>query len=101
MSVEMNRYNREEERESLLDEDSLFKRLTSLESDKLTLSADIAAIKKDAKYDEDENPNGLDKEQVALIHDAAKLHAKKDFEEKKLKAKAVFAKYEQLTGYSA
>lgn len=84
-----------------LSEEDLFKRLTQLETDKLTLAADIAQLKKDAKFDEDENPKGLDKEIVALVHDSAKLHAKRDFEEKKMKAKAVFAKYEELTGYNS
>jgi hypothetical protein len=82
-------------------EDDLFKRLVQLETDKMVAAADIAQIKKDAKYDEDENPYGIDKDQIPLIHDAAKFHAKKDFEEKKLKAKLVFAKYEELTGYSS
>lgn len=83
-----------------LSEDDLFKRLTQLETDKLTTTADINQLKKDAKFHEDDNPNGIDKDEVALIHDAAKLHAKKDFEEKKIKAKLVFAKYEELTNYN-
>lgn len=84
-----------------LSEEDLFKRLTELEVQKLTLTADINQLKKDAKYHEDNNPKGLDKELVALVHDSAKLHAKRDFEEKKMKAKAVFAKYEELTGYNS
>lgn len=83
-----------------LDEDQLFTRLTKLEVDKLTLAADIAQLKKDAAYDEDDNPKGLDKDEIKLIAAAAKLHAKRDFEEKKIAAGAVFAKYEQLTGYN-
>lgn len=83
-----------------LSENDLFERLTKLESDKLTLAADIAQLKKDAKFHEDDNPKGLDKEEIVLIHDAAKLHAKRDYEEKKIKSKQVFAKYEELTGYN-
>jgi hypothetical protein len=84
-----------------LSEDDLFKRLTKLESDKLILAADIAQIKKDATYEEDENPKGINKDEIKLIAAAAKLHAKRDFEEKRFKAKAVFAKYEELTGYNS
>lgn len=83
-----------------LSEDDLFKRLTQLETDKLTLAMDINQLKKDAAYEEDENPYGIEKDEIKLIHESAKLHAKRDFEEKKLKADAVFAKYEQLTGYN-
>lgn len=83
-----------------LSQEDLFKRLTQLETDKLTTAADIAQLKKDAKFHEDDNPDGIDKDEIALIHDAAKLHAKRDFEEKKIKAKQVFAKYEELTNYN-
>lgn len=93
-------YGNDEVERFTLSEEDLFKRLTELESQKLTLTADINQLKKDAKYHEDDNPKGLSKEDVGLIHDSAKLHAKRDFEEKKMKAKAVFAKYEQLTGYA-
>lgn len=83
-----------------LSEDDLFKRLTELESQKLTIAADIAQLKKDATYHEDDNPKGIDKEEIKLIAKAAQLHAKRDFEEKKIAAKKVFAKYEELTGYN-
>ena len=101
MSVEIKRYDRETEREALLDEGALFKRLTQLESDKLTIAADIAAIKKDAAYEEDDNPKGLDKVEIKLIADASKLAAKNNFEEKKMGALEVFAKYEHLTNYNS
>lgn len=83
-----------------LNEYDLFKRLTQLEVEKLTLSADIAQLKKDAVYDEDVNPKGLEKDEIKLIAAASKLHAKRDFEEKRFAAQQVFAKYESLTGYA-
>jgi hypothetical protein len=84
-----------------LTEDDLFKRLTKLETDKLVLAADISQLKKDATYEEDENPKGINKDVIKLIAKAAQLHAKRDFEEKKFAAAAVFAKYEELTGYNS
>lgn len=84
-----------------LNEDQLFERLVKLETDKLTLAADIAQLKKDAAYDEDENPQGIEKAEIKNIAGAAKLAAKNDFEEKKLAALEVFATFERLTGYNA
>ena len=77
----------------------LFDRLTTLETEKLTLAADIKQLKDDAKYDEDVNPQGLPKEDIKLIGAASRLEAKKDFEEKQEAANAVFKKYVELTGY--
>lgn len=77
----------------------LFDRLVTLESEKLTLAADIKQLKDDAKYDEDLNPQGLSKEDIKLIGAASKLEAKRDFEEKEEAAKAVFGKYRELTNY--
>lgn len=82
-----------------LTEDQLFARLVELETKKLVLTEDIKQLKQDAKFHKDDNPNGIPKEEVALIQAAAKLEAKRDFEEKQEKAKAVFAKYVALTGY--
>lgn len=79
----------------------LFKRLVSLEGDKLTIAEDIKQIKDDAKYDEDTNPQGISKEDIKLIAAAAKLEAQNQFEEKKEAATAVFRKYEELTGYNS
>ena len=79
----------------------LFKRLVSLEGDKLTIAEDIKQIKDDAKYDEDTNPQGISKEDIKLIAAAAKLEAQNQFEEKKEAATAVFKKYEELTGYNS
>lgn len=84
-----------------LSEEDLFKRLTKLETDKLVLAADISQLKKDAAYEEDDNPKGIDKDEIKLIAKAAQLHAKRDFEEKRFAAAAVFAKYEELTGYNS
>jgi uncharacterized protein (UPF0335 family) len=77
----------------------LFDRLTTLETEKLTLAADIKQLKDDSKYDEDVNPQGLSKEDIKLIGAASRLEAKKDFEEKQEAANAVFKKYVELTGY--
>jgi DNA polymerase III delta prime subunit len=75
----------------------LYDRLTDLESQKLTLTADINQLKADSKYDEDTNPQGLAKEDIKNIHGASKLKAKDDFLEKKEAADAVFKKYQELT----
>jgi hypothetical protein len=77
----------------------LFDRLVTLESEKLVLAEDIKTLKDDAKYDEDLNPSGVSKEDIKLIGAAAKLEAKRDFEEKEEAAKAVFGKYRELTNY--
>lgn len=82
-----------------LNEEQLFERLCNLETEKLTLAADIAQLKKDAAYNEDDNPKGINKDEIKLIAAAAKHYAKQDFEEKKLIATQVFAKYQELTGY--
>mgnify|MGYP007013230305 FL=1 len=78
----------------------LFDRLVDLESQKLTIADDIKQIKDDAKYDEDENPQGISKEDIKLIAAAARLQAKNDYEEKREAASAVFRKYEELTQYN-
>lgn len=78
----------------------LFDRLVTLESDKLTIADDIKQLKADAKWDEDENPNGVSKEDIKLVSAAAKLEAQNQFEEKKEAATAVFKKYEEMTGYN-
>jgi len=78
----------------------LFDRLSTLESEKLTLSEDIKCLKDDAKYDSELNPQGISKEDIKNIAAAAKLKAKNDYEEKSEAAKAVFKKYEELTDYN-
>lgn len=78
----------------------LFDRLVDLESQKLTIADDIKQIKDDAKYDEDENPQGVSKEDIKLIAAASKIQAKNDYEEKREATTAVFKKYEELTQYN-
>lgn len=82
-------------------EKDLFTRLVTLETEKLTLMDDIKQLKADAKYDEDLNPKGIAKEDVALVGKAAVLEAKNKFEEQKQAADAVFDKYRELTGYDS
>lgn len=82
-----------------LSEKELFQRLVNLETDKLTLAADIKAVKDDASYDSDLNPKGIQKDQIKLIAKAAVLHAKNVFEEQKEATDAVYQKYVELTDY--
>lgn len=81
----------------MLTEKELFDRLVQLETDKLTVAEDIKQIKKDSQFDEDDNPQGIAKESLALVHAAAKLEAKQNFCEFKEKNEAVIAKYDELT----
>lgn len=84
----------------MISEKELFDRLADLESQKLVLAEDIRQLKADSKYNEDDCPQGLTAEVIKLIAAAAKLEAKRDFEEKKDTANAVFKKYEELTQYN-
>lgn len=84
----------------MISEKELFDRLADLESQKLVLSEDVRQLKADSKYNEEDNPRGLTAEVIKLIAAAAKLEAKRDFEEKKDAANAVFKKYEELTQYN-
>ena len=84
----------------MISQREMFDRLVDLEKQKLVLAEEIAQLKKDAKYDEDENPQGISKEDIKLIAAAAKLEAKRDYEEKREAATAVFRKYEELTCYN-
>ena len=84
----------------MISEKELFDRLADLESQKLVLSEDIRQLKSDSKYNEDTCPQGLSTEVIKLVAGAAKLEAKRDFEEKKEAADAVFGKYVELTGYN-
>lgn len=84
----------------MLTEKELYNRLTDLESQKLTLSSDIAQLKKDVKYHEDENPKGLAAEDIKSVHGASKLKAKLDYLEKREAAQAIFSKYEELETYN-
>lgn len=84
----------------MISEKELFDRLADLESQKLMLAEDIRQLKADSKYNEDDCPQGLTAEVIKIIAAAAKLEAKRDFEEKKDAANAVFKKYEELTQYN-
>lgn len=84
----------------MISEKELFDRLADLESQKLVLAEDIRQLRADSKYNEDDCPQGLTAEVIKLIAAAAKLEAKRDFEEKKDAANAVFKKYEELTQYN-
>jgi len=84
----------------MISEKELFDRLADLESQKLVLAEDIRQLKADSKYNEDDCPQGLTAEVIKLIAAAAKFEAKRDFEEKKDAANAVFKKYEELTQYN-
>lgn len=83
-----------------LSEQDLFKRLVKLETDRLTAAQDIKAVKGDAKFHKDNNPKGIPALEIKRIAASAVRHANRDFEEKSAEAKAVFAKYAQLTGYN-
>lgn len=84
-----------------MSQQELFDRLVTLESDKLTLAEDISQLKNDAKFDAELNPAGVAKEEIKTISAAAKLKAKNDYEEKSEAVKAVFKKYEELSGYNS
>ena len=87
------------EQRTAITEKELFQRLVTLETEKLTLAEDIKQLKDDAKYDDDMNPQGINKDELKLVAKAAILHAKSTFEEQKEAAQAVFKKYEALTDY--
>jgi hypothetical protein len=80
-------------------ESDLFKRLATLEAEKLVLTEDIKQLKKDFTFHKKSNPSGLDKAEVAKVAGAAKHEAKRDYEEKREKAMAIFRKFEELTNY--
>ena len=83
-----------------ISETDLFKQLVQLESDKLILAEDVKQVKSDSAYDPDVNPQGISKEEIKLIHKAAILEARNQFEEQKEASDAVFKKYIELTGYN-
>ncbi|MDX9668688.1 hypothetical protein [Pseudomonas sp. P8_250] len=80
-------------------EQALFDRLAELEGEKLVLSEDIKQLKKDFKFNKKTNLDGLPPEVVALVSKAAVIHARNVYEEQRSAAKAVFDKYEELSGY--
>jgi hypothetical protein len=80
-------------------EQALFDRLKDLEGQKLVISEDIKQLKKDFKYNKKTNLDGLPKEVVPLVGKAAVIYARNVYEEQRNAAKAVFDKYEELSGY--
>lgn len=80
-------------------EQDLFDRLATLEGEKLVQGEDIKQLKKDFKFNKKTNLDGLPPEVVALVSKAAVIHARNVYEEQRSAAKAVFDKYEELSGY--
>lgn len=78
---------------------ALFDRLATLEGEKLVQSEDIKQLKKDFKFNKKTNLDGLPPEVVALVSKAAVIHARNVYEEQREAARAVFDKYEELSGY--
>lgn len=82
-----------------LNEDQAFERLVVLNRQLNVTKADIKQLLIDIKYHKDENPKGIPAAEVKKIAASAVRHAACDYEEKKLAALELFAKYEQLTDY--
>lgn len=80
-------------------EQALFDRLADLEGQKLVITEDISQLKKDFKYNKKTNLDGLPADVVGLVAKAAVIHAKNVYEEQRAQSKAVFDKYEELSGY--
>lgn len=83
----------------MISEKELFDRLTNLIKQQLILVEDIKQLKKDAKFNKKTNPGGIDKTQIPYIAEAAKLQAKRAFEEYAGKNYAVIVKFKELSGY--
>lgn len=81
-------------------EQALFDRLVTLEGEKLVLGDDIKQLKKDFKFNKKTNLDGLAPAIVALVSKAAVIHARNVYEEQRSQQKAVFDKYEELSGYN-
>lgn len=79
-----------------LTEQQLADRLVELRTEALKITADIKAIKGDAKFHKDKNPTGIPAAEIALIDSAAKIEANAAFDEFKEKTSAVSAKYAEL-----
>lgn len=83
----------------MISEKELFDRLVNLFQQQMVLVNDIKQLKKDAKFNKKSNPTGIDKTIVPIISDAAKLEAKRNFEEYAGKNYAVIVKFKELSGY--
>lgn len=82
-----------------MNEQELFDRLVDLYTQQRILAEDISQLKKDAKFNKKTNPEGIDKKEIPVISDAAKLDAKRAFEEFAGKNYAVIVKFKELSGY--
>lgn len=83
-----------------LNEDQAFDRLVVLNKALNVTKADIKELLSDIKYHKDDNPKGIPGPEVKKIAASAVRFAASDYEEKKLAALELFAKYEQLTDYN-
>jgi hypothetical protein len=83
-----------------LNEDQAFDRLVVLNRQLNVTKADIKQLLSDIKFHKDDNPKGIPGDEVKKIAASAVRFAAADYEEKKLAALELFAKYEQLTDYN-
>jgi UTP-glucose-1-phosphate uridylyltransferase len=74
-------------------ESELFERFISLELEAMATKENVKALQDEAKA------KGIDKIDIALVKASAKLHVNDAFEEKTDAARALEAKYKELTGY--
>lgn len=74
-------------------EAELFERFISLELEAMATKENVKALTDEAKE------LGHDKVDIALIKASAKIHVNDAFEEKTDAARALEAKYKELTGY--
>lgn len=84
-----------------LNEEQAFERLVKLNRDLNVIKEDIKQLCADVKFHKDDNPKGIPVAEVKKIAAAAVRFAASDYEERKLAALELFAKYEQLTDYNA
>lgn len=83
-----------------LNEEQAFDRLVVLNKALNVTKADIKQLLSDIKYHKDDNPKGIPGPEVKKIAASAVRFAASDYEEKKLAALELFAKYEELTAYN-
>lgn len=76
-------------------ENELFERFISLELEALATKENVKELVDEAKT------VGHDKAEIALIKASAKIHVAGVFEEKTEAARALEAKYKELTGYDS
>lgn len=83
-----------------LNEEQAFDRLVVLNRQLNVTKADIKQLLSDIKFHKDDNPKGIPGVEVKKIAASAVRFAAADYEEKKLAALELFAKYEELTDYN-